>query len=157
MSSEDRASSSAVLTNPFIEFAIKNPNSASTREVAGLRLSAEKFIGLLTAGTENTTRPNGINSISGYMQVQSDSSGLIKGYATTSATRDNLYGANAVTGRLQALSAGSLAEVQFITSNGDLISLAFKITILRLLRFRSMVIVSVLKSFLRRSKSLIFM
>lgn len=118
MSSEDRASSSAVLTNPFIEFAIKNPNSASTREVAGLRLSAEKFIGLLTAGTENTTRPNGINSISGYMQVQSDSSGLIKGYATTSATRDNLYGANAVTGRLQALSAGSLAEVQFITSNG---------------------------------------
>lgn len=118
MSSEDRASSSAVLTNPFIEFAIKNPNSASTREVAGLRLSAEKFIGLLTAGTENTTRPNGINSISGYMQVQSDSSGLIKGYATTSATRNNLYGANAVTGRLQALSAGSLAEVQFITSNG---------------------------------------
>ncbi|MDC4444772.1 hypothetical protein OHV35_15340 [Acinetobacter baumannii] len=118
MSNEDRASSSAVLTNPFIEFAVKNPNSASTREVVGLRLSAEKFIGLLTAGTENTTTPNGINSISGYMKVQSDSSGLIKGYATTSATRDNLYGANAVTGRLQALGLGSLAEVEFITSNG---------------------------------------
>lgn len=76
------------------------------------------------------------------MKVQSDSSGLIKGYATTSATRDNLYGANAVTGRLQALGLGSLAEVEFITSNGGFnIPEIFKITILKLLQFKLMAIV----------------
>ncbi|ESK56184.1 hypothetical protein F990_01182, partial [Acinetobacter tjernbergiae DSM 14971 = CIP 107465] len=37
-----RVGSSAALTNPFIQFAIKNPNSAATREVVGLNLSAEK-------------------------------------------------------------------------------------------------------------------
>lgn len=51
---DGRASSSAKLTNPFIEFAIKNPNSASTREVAGVRLSAESIQGLLTFGSENS-------------------------------------------------------------------------------------------------------
>ncbi|QSB55075.1 hypothetical protein I6J48_05215 [Acinetobacter calcoaceticus] len=67
---DGRASSSAKLTNPFIEFAIKNPNSASTREVAGVRLSAESIQGLLTFGSENTTTKNGINSFSGYMVTQ---------------------------------------------------------------------------------------
>lgn len=66
---EGRVASDAVLSNPFIEFAIKNPNSASTREVVGLRLSAEKVIGMLTAGTENNGSPNGINSLSGYMKT----------------------------------------------------------------------------------------
>ncbi len=65
---EGRAGSSAKLTNPFLEFAIKNPNSAAQREVIGLRFSAEKVIGLLTTGTNND-QPNGINSLSGYMQV----------------------------------------------------------------------------------------
>ncbi|NJG87356.1 hypothetical protein, partial [Salmonella enterica] len=37
-----RVGSSAVLTNPFIQFAIKNPDSASTREVVGINLSSEK-------------------------------------------------------------------------------------------------------------------
>ena len=82
-----RASSSAKLTNPFIEFAVRNPNSASTREIAGLRLSAEKVMGLLTAGTENSTTPNGINNISGFMRVQSDNSGYIYGKANTAARK----------------------------------------------------------------------
>lgn len=73
-----RASSSAVLTNPFMEFAIRNPESASTREIAGLRFSAEKALGLITFGLENATTtvngkevgvPSGINSLSGYMLV----------------------------------------------------------------------------------------
>lgn len=115
---EGRVSSDAVLTNPFIQFAIKNPNSASLREVVGFRVSSEKVQGLLTAGTANSSTPNGINSISGYMKVQSDSSGLIKGYAKTLASRDNLFGANEVTGRLQALGLGGAAEVTFKTSNG---------------------------------------
>jgi thiamine biosynthesis lipoprotein ApbE len=43
------------------------------------------------------------------MKVQSDSSGIIKGYATTAATRDNLYGTYlnpndlVITGALKAL------------------------------------------------------
>lgn len=68
---DGRASSSAKLTNPFLEFAIKNPDLASTREIVGLRLSAEKVLGMLTAGTENSTSPSGINSLSGYMKINS--------------------------------------------------------------------------------------
>ncbi len=66
---EGRAGSSAKLTNPFLEFAVKNPTSASTREVVGLRLSAEKVLGLLTLGDENSDKPNGINSLSGYLKI----------------------------------------------------------------------------------------
>ncbi|WP_288454177.1 hypothetical protein [uncultured Acinetobacter sp.] len=65
-----RVGSSAKLTNPFLEFAIKNPNASSTREVVGLRLSAEKVLGLLTAGTENSDLPNGINSLSGFLKTK---------------------------------------------------------------------------------------
>ncbi|EPH33362.1 hypothetical protein L293_0963 [Acinetobacter gyllenbergii CIP 110306 = MTCC 11365] len=64
-----RAGSSAVLTNPFIEFAIKNPDKASTRQVVGLNLSAEKALGLITFGLENGSQKSGINSLSGYMQI----------------------------------------------------------------------------------------
>ncbi|EPJ3657791.1 hypothetical protein NXT47_000807 [Acinetobacter baumannii] len=66
---DGRASSSAKITNPFIEFAIKNPNSTALREVTGLRVSAEAIEGLLTFGTENSQTKNGINSLSGYMEV----------------------------------------------------------------------------------------
>lgn len=83
---EGRASSSAVLTNPFIQFAIKNPNSASTREVVGLRLSAENAKGLLTLGESNSDVPNGINTFSGYMNIASAT-----GTATT-ASRTMTYG-----------------------------------------------------------------
>ncbi|NNP74130.1 hypothetical protein A7P53_15865 [Acinetobacter defluvii] len=72
---EGRVGSSAKLTNPFVEFAIKNPNSASTREMMGFRLSAEKVLGMLTLGEENSDKPNGINSLSGYMKIK-DTTGV---------------------------------------------------------------------------------
>ena len=71
-SSANRASTSAKLTNPFMEFAIKNPNVAATREIAGLRFSAEKITGLLSAGIENGLVPSstdGIQSLSGFMRI----------------------------------------------------------------------------------------
>lgn len=64
-----RAGSSAVLTNPFIQLAIQNPNSASTRQLAGVNFSAESIVGLMTFGQENGAIENGINSLSGYMEV----------------------------------------------------------------------------------------
>ena len=66
--SDQRAATSALITNPFIQFAIKNPTSAATREVLGFRVSAEKIVGLLTAGTNDGTQ-NGINTLSGYMKI----------------------------------------------------------------------------------------
>lgn len=94
---EGRAGSSAKLTNPFVEFAIKNPNSASTREISGFRLSAEQVQGLLTAGTENSAVQNGINSISGFIRIQSDANGYVYGKANTSARFLNaINGANYV-------------------------------------------------------------
>lgn len=66
-----RPATSAEITNPFIEFAIKG-DSAATREVVGFRLGAENIIGLLTLGTENTENPtDGIRSFSGYMKMAS--------------------------------------------------------------------------------------
>lgn len=72
-----RVASSAKLTNPFLEFAIKNPNSASQREIVGLRVSAEKALGLLTVGTNNDV-PNGINTLSGYMIVNGYGNAITK-------------------------------------------------------------------------------
>lgn len=82
---EGRASTSAILTNPFIQFAIRNPESAATREVVGLRLSAEHAKGLLTLGDSNSDTPNGINTFSGYMNIAS-----ANGIATT-ASRSMTY------------------------------------------------------------------
>lgn len=117
---DGRASSSAKLTNPFLEFAIKNPNSASTREVVGLRLSAEKLVGLLTLGTENSDKPNGINSLSGYMKVQSGigdtiaEQSKIKGYASTSKEYMDLA-KYPISGNLVAI---GLANASFKTNGG---------------------------------------
>ncbi|KAF1020943.1 MAG: hypothetical protein GAK29_03504 [Acinetobacter bereziniae] len=69
---DGRASTSAKLTNPFMEFAIKYPQSASQRELVGLRFSAEKIVGLLTAGIENGLVPSktdGIQSLSGFLRI----------------------------------------------------------------------------------------
>lgn len=64
-----RASTSAQITNPFVEFAIKG-NSASTRQVVGFRLGAENIGGLLTLGTDNVQNPtDGIKSFSGFMKM----------------------------------------------------------------------------------------
>ncbi|CAM4306849.1 hypothetical protein MMP66_14260 [Acinetobacter dispersus] len=118
--SDGRASSSAKLTNPFIEFAIKNPNQASTRSVVGLRLSAEKVLGLLTLGSENSANPNGINSLSGYMKVRSglgdteSERSKIKGYANTAAQYMNLA-TYPIEGNLVAL---GLANASFRTNGG---------------------------------------
>lgn len=69
------ASCDAVLTNPFIQLAIKNPTSLSTRQLVGFNLGAQNAVGLLQTGSQPTgspsSSPNGINTISGYMQVQS--------------------------------------------------------------------------------------
>lgn len=83
-----RAGSSALLTNPFIQFAVKNPNSASTRQVVGLNLSAEKAVGLITFGLENGPNKSGINSLSGYMQIA----------ATTGIANVNGFGSSLVSG-----------------------------------------------------------
>lgn len=86
---DGRVGSSAKLTNPFLEFAIKNPDSASTREMVGVRLSAEKVLGLLTLGEENTASPNGINSLSGYLKIK-DATGTVTTAARTGVDYGNL-------------------------------------------------------------------
>jgi hypothetical protein len=98
--SDDRAASSALITNPFVEFAIKNPKSASTREVLGFRLSAEKIAGLMTIGTENSSTPNGINSFSGYMKTKASSGVAITDPRIMDYAATGQYIEGAVTGTL---------------------------------------------------------
>ena len=96
---EGRVTSSAKMTNPFIEFAIKNPNSASTREMMGFRLSAEKVLGMLTLGEENTGSPDGINSLSGALKIKPTT-----GSAVTAQRGMNYDDTNtAITGRINLL------------------------------------------------------
>jgi hypothetical protein len=70
----------ATLTNPFIQLAIKNPNSLSTRQLVGFGLGAQNASGTLSVGSNPT--PNtpgtvggttggetGINTISGGFQA----------------------------------------------------------------------------------------
>ena len=111
---DGRVSSDAKLTNPFLEFAIKNPGSASTREMVGLRLSAEKALGLLTAGTENTGTPNGINSLSGALKISPTT-----GTASTTA-RSMTYDDTGlkVSGKIQLL--GALIQPTFDTDDYNL-------------------------------------
>ncbi|ENX17672.1 hypothetical protein F895_00816 [Acinetobacter sp. CIP 64.2] len=80
-----RASTDATITNPFIQFAIQNPNSASTRQVVGLQLGAAAISGLLTAGTNNSATPSttdGIQSLSGFMQIASTTGTAVTQAAT---------------------------------------------------------------------------
>ncbi len=118
--SDGRASSSAKLTNPFLEFAIKNPGSAAQRKVVGFRVSAEKVVGLLTAGTENSDKANGINTLSGYLKVQSGigdtaaERSKVKGYASTAAEFMDLS-KYPISGNLLAL---GLANASFVTTGG---------------------------------------
>lgn len=85
-----RPSKSAELTNPFMEFAIKNPNTASTREIVGLRVSAEKISGLLTAGLANTATPStdGIQTLSGFMRIAATTGDVTTQSATFGRTAD---------------------------------------------------------------------
>lgn len=68
------AATDAVITNPFIEFAIKSPQSASTREVVGIRFGALSALGKLGLGSnvDLTTLDDdvrGINSLSGELNL----------------------------------------------------------------------------------------
>lgn len=68
-----RAASSAMITNPFIEFAFKSPNNPSQREFVGFRLGAAAMSALLTLGTENQIAPStvdGIQSLSGFLRIK---------------------------------------------------------------------------------------
>lgn len=109
-----RVGSSAKLTNPFVEFAIKNPNSASTREVVGLRLSAEKVLGLLTTGIENSDLPNGINSLSGAIKIKATTG---TGFTAPRAMTTNDTGM-AINGRIRLL--GGLIQPTFNTDDYNL-------------------------------------
>lgn len=69
-----RADTSARMTNPFVQFAIKNPTSASTRELVGMRFGSEAMTGLLQMGSQTSsstdaTAGNGLNTLSGYMKT----------------------------------------------------------------------------------------
>ena len=75
---DGRPDSSAILTRPFFEFAVKNDQSKTLREVVGIRLSSENASGMLTFGDQTPSMTdaesrNGINSLSGYMNIGSAS------------------------------------------------------------------------------------
>lgn len=96
--SDERVDTSAKVTNPFVEFAVQG-NSASTREVVGFRLGADKILGLLTLGTDNTMTPNdGIQSFSGYMKMAKTTGSSF----TEAATFGNALGQE-IQGTLKAL------------------------------------------------------
>lgn len=111
-----RANSSAKISNPFIEFAIKNPNSAATREVSGFRLSADSIQGLLTFGLENTAAKSGINSFSGYMVTQA-TTGVVNTAAVNSGLTQTALN-QAITGRVK--SSTGLIGGSFTSSAYDL-------------------------------------
>lgn len=93
-----RAATSAEITNPFVEFAIKG-NSAATREVVGFRLGAENIIGLLTLGTDNVQNPtDGIKSFSGYMKMAQT-----QGESLTEAAKFGMTNDQKISGNLKAL------------------------------------------------------
>ncbi|MDA3439155.1 hypothetical protein [Acinetobacter bereziniae] len=118
-----RVGSSAVLTNPYMQFAIKNPNSASTREVVGINLSSEKAIGLLTFGQENSSARNGINSLSGYMEVAATTgTALVNGFGSSMVSGESVRntlnqsdGYNAIKGKACCLIFG-LGTLDFTTT-----------------------------------------
>lgn len=107
-----RASSSAKITNPFLEFAIKNPESSATREIIGFRLSADQILGLMTMGTENTGQPNGINSLSGYLNIK-DTTGTVFTGSRTGVSYNSL--GVPITGRVTS----SLGAVKANFSTND--------------------------------------
>lgn len=63
-----------VLTRPFFEFAIRNPDTAATREVLGIRFGAAEAIGRMTIGDNpnpsDSSDDVGITSFSGDMNAQ---------------------------------------------------------------------------------------
>lgn len=103
-----------VLNNPFIEFAIKNPTSASTREIVGLRLGAAQAQGVMSFGERpynadgtsdedtNVANHSGINRLTADMNLTVTAGkspisifGIPSGSATIEAnkpaTGDNIF------------------------------------------------------------------
>lgn len=92
-----RPSKSAILTNPFMEFAIKDPDKASTREIVGFRASAEKISGLLTAGLANNLVPSttdGIQRLSGFMRIAATSGAVNTLTSTFGKQNDQIVNGN---------------------------------------------------------------
>ncbi len=108
--SQKRPNTSAVLTNPFVEFAIKNPNTAATREIVGFRLSAEEILGHMSAGTVNDnvggfSTGGGIKSFSGYIKVGET--------PVTSSTKQSIFGVTkdqAIAGNVVVLGNNKTAQ-----------------------------------------------
>jgi len=63
----------AILTRPFFEFAIKNPDLLSSREITGIRFGAEKALGKMTIGQNpditNREDDYGVVNFSGDMDA----------------------------------------------------------------------------------------
>ena len=92
-----RPSSNAVLTRPYFEFAIKNDQTKTMREVVGIRLSAESITGMLTAGTENRNAPSstdGIQSLSGFMRIKNTTGQVTTQQSLFGRQPDELIGGN---------------------------------------------------------------
>ena len=111
---EGRAGSSAILTRPFFEFAIKNDDQKTLREVVGIRLSAEQAIGMMTFGDQESGAgdagdTSGINSLSGYMQI-----GSATGVAQTEA-RQMCYATSQCTDGSIGLSEGGVGAAARMT------------------------------------------
>ncbi len=113
-----RPATSAKLVNPFVEFAIKNPDTASTREVIGFRSSAEKIYGLLTAGTDNLSYASndGIQSLSGFMRIAGTSGSVDTKQTLFGKTQDQILG-----GDVQGNGKNNL-EVNFIGTHKRIIT-----------------------------------
>lgn len=111
---DSRPSSSAEMTNPFMEFAVKNPEQASTREVVGLRFSAEKINGLLSAGLTNASIPSsidGIQTLSGFMRIAQT-----KGEVNTQAGKFGMVQDQSIGGNIFVQILGGLGFNRWVQS-----------------------------------------
>jgi hypothetical protein len=110
-----RVQSDAVLTRPFIDFAIKNPNTLASREILGFRFGAENLLGLLTIGENNGTS-NGINSMSGYLPVAATTGSA----QTQAASFSNQLEGLVTTGSCRTNATRNLSCAGFRTNGGSL-------------------------------------
>lgn len=98
---DGRVATSASLSRPFFEFAIKNDHSKTLREVVGIRMGASEMLGLLSSGTANgnsASSTDGIQSLSGFMQIKETT-----GSASTEATLFGTESDHEISGLLNAL------------------------------------------------------
>ncbi len=92
-SSGTYADSDATLNNPFIQLAILNPNSLSTRQVVGLNLGAQNIIGQLSIGMNTNTSTaisNGSASAANNTGIQTLSGSLGVTLSNTTLTNTNI-------------------------------------------------------------------